>query len=795
MTQPTIPLPYGASLDQTRLPSKPLRAVGIDLGTTNCTVAEIVYDPARSGPVKAVCRPVRQTGIGARGEVMVPSLVALHSGKVHIGQGARDLPFIAPAFAPRLYRNFFRDTKNYMGLRRVFHQAPQGFQTARDIAAHLLRFLREDICSSGRPDNVVISIPASFQLAQRRDTVSAAEQAGFGRTRLVDEPMAAFLDFAAHNGRQCLGQPGQTRTLLVFDFGGGTCDTALYRVTVSEADSPLRVAPLAVSRYHRLGGADLDLAIVHEVLLPEMCRQSDVHPLDISYRDKRNVLVPVLLNAAERLRIRLSEDQSSLLEESIECALSDGRTVRLDNPGLSLAQFEKTLAPFVDRDVLWPLENEHRTTCSLFGPLDDVLRRAGLTANNVDDILLAGGCCRMLQIRKAVSGHFPKARLFAPRDAASLHHCVARGAAWEAFFQGMFGRSVIAPAAGDSVRLNTSSGPLELVPRGTVLPYPGKGRELIELNCLAVPDQGASTEMELRLDIEDSDARLLNRRTWTLDSAPCRGEPLILSYRMDGNQDLHMQLRLARDPEQAFACTIENPLVHVVNPDAKRERIQELEELQHGGTLRGDKLRNAMTELADLYVDLGHKEQALGLYREIIARFGPNTYLLNRIGLIYRNMREYQRAEKHFRLAREQSPDSAPLFNLALTLSDQDRTDEALKTVREALNEKPHASAPYHVLCAQLAAKAGDREAEQEHLEQATRSIPPVERMDDWQMDWCESLATMRGDQRLLDMLRRERQKRKDRQTRQAPGQLPDWIVKDMSEGRDQGKEMMLLPA
>ena len=67
--------------------------------------------------------------------------------------------------------------------------------------------------------------------------------------------------------------------------------------------------------------------------------------------------------------------------------------------------------------------------------------------------------------------------------------------------------------------------------------------------------------------------------------------------------------------------------------------------------------------------------------------------------------------------------------------------------------------------------------------------------MDDWQMDWCESLATMRGDQGLLDKLRRERQNRETRQTRQVPGQLPDWIVKDMSEGRDQGKEMMLLPA
>jgi len=80
-------------------------------------------------------------------------------------------------------------------------------------------------------------------------------------------------------------------------------------------------------------------------------------------------------------------------------------------------------------------------------------------------------------------------------------------------------------------------------------------------------------------------------------------------------------------------------------------------------------------------------------------------------------------------------------------------------------------------------------------MDQAARSIPPLERMDDWEMGWCESLATMRGDQGLLEKLRQEKQNRKDRQIRQAPGLLPDWIVKDMSEDRDQGGEKMLLPA
>ncbi len=80
-------------------------------------------------------------------------------------------------------------------------------------------------------------------------------------------------------------------------------------------------------------------------------------------------------------------------------------------------------------------------------------------------------------------------------------------------------------------------------------------------------------------------------------------------------------------------------------------------------------------------------------------------------------------------------------------------------------------------------------------MDQAARSIPPLERMDDWEMGWCESLANMRGDQELLERMRQEKQNRKDRQTRQAPGLLSDWIVKDTSEGREHSGEMMLLPA
>lgn len=811
----SYPLPYGTPLTHTHLPTKPIRVVGIDLGTTNCTVAEIVFDPARAGPVKTVCKPIRQGGLGAGADVMVPSVVALHEGKIFVGRAARDLPKMVPGFTPHLYRNFFRDCKNYMGLRRSFHQAPQGFRHARDIAGQLLRFLLKGLGGQGKPDAVVITIPASFQLAQRRDTVLAVEQAMRRRggrqakgqsspveqVRLLDEPLAAFLDFAATNGLACLGEPGQTKNLLVFDFGGGTCDTALYRVTIPEPGHPMQVAPLAVSRYHRLGGTDIDLAIVHEALLPQLCRQNGIERLDIGYEDIQERLVPVLLPPAERLRIRLCELEREAagkaampsvsvgddhsggevfqvdLNESISCTLMDGRTICLDGPVLSKADLDKILAPFLDEDVIWPRESEFRTTCSLFAPIGDVLRRARMTVAGVDGVLLAGGCCRMVQIRRAISNHFPKARLYAPTDPASIQLAVARGAAYEALFQTLFGRGVVVPVAGDELFLNTTSGPVKLMERGAHLPFPSPELQPSSLDCLAVPENAGSSKVDLRVEIADSSGQCLDRRLWQIPESVQPGEPLRLSYHMDANQNLHMQLRLARAPEPAFTCTMENPLVNMVNSDLKRERIQELEEQRHGGLLRGTQLRRVLDELIDLHWKLGHLNQALSICKDIIDRFGPGYDVLNRMGLIYRQLRFFDRAERYFRLAQEQLPNGVPLFNLALTLDDQGRTQEALQAAKEALQHTQ--AAPYHVLCAKLAAKTGNTVERKEHLDKASASLSDVECMNDWELDWGESLASMRGDEEMQENLRKERQRRQENQSEDAPGWLPDWVVRD----------------
>ena len=111
------------------------------------------------------------------------------------------------SFGLKQGRDIFWECKNHMGLTRTYHQAPEGFRSAREISGHVLKFL----LTAARNDNPtpiarsIITVPASFRIPQRLDTQTAAELAGItvAPGDLVDEPVAAFLDYIfSHDIRQ-----------------------------------------------------------------------------------------------------------------------------------------------------------------------------------------------------------------------------------------------------------------------------------------------------------------------------------------------------------------------------------------------------------------------------------------------------------------------------------------------------------------------------------------------------------------------------------------------------------------
>lgn len=779
-----------------------VRVLGIDLGTTNSTVTEACTGPQAAGPKDSggglsTLEVTQATPEGEYVHVLVPSVVALQGGRVWVGEGAKRLRGRAAELALEQNRNLFWDCKNDIGLRKSYHRAPEGFRSASEIGAHVLRFLFSAAAKATPPDRVVVTVPASFQAAQRADTLAAAQAAGLpvAEGDLLDEPLAAFLDHAARNGLSALGNPGETKHLLVFDFGGGTCDTAVFRVTVPGPGDPLRAATLSVSRYHRLGGGDVDAAIVHQVLLPRLLSENGLAPHDLDFEEKSRAVVPALLGLAESLKVGLcseirrlrglgrrdAADRSEVVKTQPgvhSCRLTDGRTLRLTSPSLSARELDGILAPFLDEDVLYPKGDEYRTTCSVFAPVGDALDRAGLDAKEVDACLLVGGSSLIPQVADAVARRFPGARLLHERSAEAVQSAVARGAALHGLALALTGRGVLEPVTGSAISIRTTSGLVELVGRGVRLPFPAAG-QWATCTDLSAPETRESEPLLLRVELRDAaDHALMN--ALCLFPPPVRhGELLKLRYRIDSNQVLHLLVSLAARPGHGeYELTRENPLSNVVNPQPKRERLLEIEESLKSGAVSGKKAVEATEEAARLYADLGQREKALAVYARLLrARGEASPGLLVKMGLLAGELGDHEREEKLFRAcAAADTTWGGALFNLALSQRRRGLWLDALASVNEAVKREP--DPPYLVLRALVHEALGNAPARESDLSRALATFGPVSALDDFELSWLLTASRMAGD--ATRQAAAESEQRKRRQAKpEAP--LPDGLLPDLA--------------
>lgn len=782
---------------QVRTPNEPLRVVGIDLGTTNSAIAEIVIHPGDTNLPEVRCLEVEQhTRQGEYIHTLVPSVVAFADGpygQLLVGEGAKMLRARLSEYGLEQNRNIFWDCKNDIGVRRTYHKAKDGFQSAKAIGGHVLRFLMDAALTDDPTPvtNTVVTTPASFQAAQRQDTVEAAALGGIDLVEggLLDEPIAAFLDFQIAQGKQVFAEVSAPQRLVVFDFGGGTCDVALFQLLPPKAGQPVGIAPLTVSRYHRLGGSDIDRAIVVEVLLPQLMEQNRPNFRDLDYGEKSQFVIPALLGVAESLKIGLcqeiarlkkfdrygDEERAALVKRNpgvYPCLLSDGTEFRLQSPTLSACQFDAVLKPFLDRDLLYAREADYHETCSVFAPLQDALDRAGLDRKDVDLCLAVGGSSLIPQIADAVAGFFSEARFLRFDNPERTQTAIAQGAAWQALSLAVYGRGIVQPVTSDGISIQTSDGPVRLVESGAKLPYP-TDEGWVENNSLKVPRSGLTDDVELRVELRDSRGNDVMRTLWTIQPIVSRGDPLRLLCRMDSNQVLHLRLGLAHQPDrEEFQAEVENPLTNVLNPNAKRNEILELEERMRTEHMSTTDQRATVKKIAELEADLGRREKALHLL-SALNRPHPNAEILNRMGIICGEMADFARQEKLYREVARVSPHwKGPLFNLALSQMRQGKLEEAILTIDEALAVE--SDPPTLVLKATLAEKLERHEKQRDSLlDQAFAEFRPLKNLSDWELVWYLKGANLAGNSNLSRKVEDERQRR-EKSREGTTGVLPE---------------------
>src|SRR5215218_1683504 len=261
--------------------------VGIDLGTTHCAVAAV--DPSRGGasaPVEDFAVPQ----LVALGEVaprkLLPSTLYVPAGSelapqsLRLPWGEAEVPVVGE-FArwqgARVPGRLVASAKSWLchpGVDRSAPILPWGApaEVAKlspvEASALLLRHMARawDAAHPEAPlaqQEVVITVPASFDEAARALTVSAARRAGLERFTLLEEPQAAFYDFTARHRGELAQTLAGTRLVLVVDVGGGTTDFTLVHAGVSPEGPMLR--RLAVGEHLMLGGDNMDAALARRL--------------------------------------------------------------------------------------------------------------------------------------------------------------------------------------------------------------------------------------------------------------------------------------------------------------------------------------------------------------------------------------------------------------------------------------------------------------------------------------------------------------------------------------------------
>jgi len=760
-------------------PPKTLTGWGIDLGTTNATLCRTSLVAGSTAPDEPEVVELRQaTQAGTFIGTLVPSMVALHQGHEYVGEGAKNLRALTATAAGGMTRNvnLFHDCKNEIGTSRTYPNAPEGYRSPTDIAAKILGFIqREGMGEAG--GDVVVTVPASFQTAQRAETARACAMAGLyvGGGRLLDEPVAAFIDYAHRYDTALLDGVTAKKNLLVFDFGGGTCDIALFELSRPERGEPVKVASRSVSRFHRLGGGDVDLAVLHRVLVPQLLKENALDDFALSFQEKTRYVTPAMIAVAEALKIQMCNELWRLAQfgrltgtprEQIVARYPAQVIVRLGNRELNLAsatmnaaQFDLALAPFLDREHLFVRSTEYRLENSVFAPITDALERADVAPMDIDYVLAVGGSALIPRVIDALAAYFPAARMLTYEDRKDVQLAVARGASLQALALAANGRGIIESAAQDDIYLRTSGEDIKLVPRGVTLPYPTEGTA--SFTGLTVPAHAFDAPLHLAVAlVAGQERRPLFRGTWPLTMVT-QGTPLLLEYSYDENQVFALELKLANMPESVpFRATMENPLSHVVNPNKTQEEIDRLEEEYRNDTRKSEEL---MPKIAELCAVLGQHEKAVGLVRTLLRQLNrPVHWLLHRQA----NYEDARGNQATAIATYEQAAQAAgatwngPLFNLSLLHFRQREHERALAAINRAIAVDDDAPSQTLKLCILKVMRPADDVGPV--ARKTFRRFAAPKGLKDWELHWLLRAAEMAGDNAVQKAVADERRARRN---------------------------------
>jgi len=377
------------------------KIIGIDLGTTNSCVAVM------EGKTPKVIE-------NSEGDRTTPSIVAfVDDGEVLVGQAAKRQSVTNPTNTLNAIKRLVGRTFDEDAVQKDIKLVPYNIVKADngdawvevngdkmappEISARILMKMKktaEDYLGE-EVTEAVITVPAYFNDSQRQATKDAGKIAGLEVKRIINEPTAAALAYGMDKQR------GDSK-IAVYDLGGGTFDVSI--IEIAEVDGEHQFEVLSTNGDTFLGGEDFDMRLI-DYLADEFKKDQgfDLHTDPLALQR--------LKEAAEKAKIELSSGQQT--EVNLPYITADASGPKHLNIKVTRAKLESLVDELIQRTV---------------APCKQALKDAGLSASDIDDVILVGGQTRMPKVQEVVQDFFGKE----PRKDVNPDEAVAVGAAIQA---------------------------------------------------------------------------------------------------------------------------------------------------------------------------------------------------------------------------------------------------------------------------------------------------------------------------------------------------------------------------
>ncbi len=709
--------------------------IGIDFGTST-TVVSVASRINGENNIKTL--PIKLTQVLEDGTIYqsekLPSVIAWYNKKLLVGEGASNLKYKLTK-GKNIWFSFKMEIGEDLGAK--YYSSEVGdmekirIRNPKDCVRVFFMYLRLLITKyckeNGLSENIkyAVSIPASFEANQRKELMEALETNGMviSKQSLIDEPNAAFISYI-HDSEDCekplLISPHYNSKVLVFDFGGGTCDISILEI--GKSATGLYSKNIAISKFTELGGDDVDRYITYKYIMPRFFDYNEVKEEDFRTQEKQYIATQ-LFKVAERLKILMckriscqmcgleiparykNSTEKESITVSVEVETKKG-FLRQNNFFITSNELVDTMQVFMNKSHIATQIKGQKEYNNIFMPINSAIKKANVKREEIDYVLLIGGSAQNPFIQETLKNEFEDSQILIPQD---LQTHVSKGAAIHSFLMNGMNKCIIQPITSEPILVITKDTyPRVIMPAGSIIPS-----DITIIDDLVTSHDNQDV-IELPICVGNVNKMLFNLKIELKGGVPVN-TPVKLSIEINADKLMLVQARC-----NGVECMVEpqNPFANKELSTEERivlvaERQANLEAERNHGT----PTKSGLIKLREAYERAGNSFRAAETF-EFQNELYPSPDNYNNIGVLYSSAGVKDKAIEYYERAYQYNPNNSTInFNLGHSLMYKD-PQRARQLINTAYEKNPTDGATI-ILLARMERQVGNSDKAKELEEQA----------------------------------------------------------------------------